>query len=112
MSQPQRVEGRGDGFQTARKGKRRGMVINDEGNAVFGAEQPCYKCAGSDHVMIEFFVQIPPDELQDFEKIFGSPLGWGHAAGEGRVAVVMPAAKGRDNELSCAVQNSIVSRSL
>ena len=112
VSEAHAIQRLGDGFKAAVQMEGRGMVINDEGYAVLGTVQAGNKGAGLDHVVIELFVHAPPDVFQHLKEVRRG-LGRGrHAAREGRVDMVMPAAEGGHDETARAVQYGVFRRTL
>ena len=82
-------------------------MINDKCDAVFNAEKRCGQCAGFDHFLVERLVYPPPDVFQYFRKISRVGGGRRHAAGQGRIDVVVPAAERLRYQALMTIQHRI-----
>ena len=98
-------EGIGDDVEAAGDGVRRGVVVDHAGHAAAHRVDGGGEGRGANQVVVERAVEAPPDQLEDLGEVARRPGRGGHAAGEGRVDVVVGADQAGHGEAAAAVDH-------
>ena len=91
-------EGAGDSGEAAGDGVGAGVVVDDGGDAAEGRAGAADEGAEVDGLVVEGAVELPPELLEDLDKVLGGLLGRRHPDGEGGVEVVVADDQAGDDE--------------
>ena len=97
------VELFGDHVEAVGRRRRRGVVIDDEGDSAPRGLDRGDRRRRADHVLVELLVEFPPHALEDLDEAARRLGGRRHAPRQGAVDVVVRDGKGARHQATAAV---------